>query len=105
MTQDGDELFAKLRLIAHVDKTGLVRRQLVDCVEMRANLISHDSPSMTKNIAKRTYDFVQLDVFTQTALNGNPLAVFPDARGLSDNEMQALAREMTEQPAKLHSNI
>src|SRR3982751_6661206 len=42
----------------------------------------------------RTYEFVQLDVFTQTPLAGNPLAVFPDARGLSDAEMQALAREM-----------
>jgi trans-2,3-dihydro-3-hydroxyanthranilate isomerase len=42
----------------------------------------------------RTYEFVQLDVFTQTPLAGNPLAVFPDAHGLSDTEMQALAREM-----------
>src|SRR5436305_10510846 len=42
----------------------------------------------------RTYEFVQLDVFTQTRLAGNPLAVFPDARGLTDAEMQALAREM-----------
>src|SRR5438105_10836570 len=42
----------------------------------------------------RPYEFVQLDVFTQTALKGNPLAIFTDARGLSDNEMQALAREM-----------
>src|SRR6266403_4186489 len=42
----------------------------------------------------RTYEFVQLDVFTQTALAGNPLAVFTDGRGLNDAEMQALAREM-----------
>jgi trans-2,3-dihydro-3-hydroxyanthranilate isomerase len=42
----------------------------------------------------RTYEFVQLDVFTQTALSGNPLAIFPDAGGLTDAEMQALAREM-----------
>src|SRR6266568_3745674 len=41
-----------------------------------------------------TYEFVQLDVFTQTPLTGNPLAIFTDARGLDDNEMQALAREM-----------
>src|SRR5213082_2282144 len=41
-----------------------------------------------------TYEFVQLDVFTQTPLSGNPLAVFPYARGLTDAEMQALAREM-----------
>jgi trans-2,3-dihydro-3-hydroxyanthranilate isomerase len=41
-----------------------------------------------------TYEFVQLDVFTKTPLTGNPLAVFTDARGLSDQQMQALAREM-----------
>ena len=42
----------------------------------------------------RTYEFVQLDVFTQTLLAGNPLAIFPDAGELTDAEMQALAREM-----------
>src|ERR1700719_1348828 len=42
----------------------------------------------------RTFEFVQLDVFTRTPLTGNPLAVFTDGRGLTDNEMQALAREM-----------
>jgi trans-2,3-dihydro-3-hydroxyanthranilate isomerase len=42
----------------------------------------------------RTYEFVQLDVFTQTPLTGNALAIFTDARGLNDTEMQALAREM-----------
>jgi trans-2,3-dihydro-3-hydroxyanthranilate isomerase len=39
------------------------------------------------------YPFVTLDVFTETRFGGNPLAVFPDARGLSDAEMQALAAE------------
>jgi trans-2,3-dihydro-3-hydroxyanthranilate isomerase len=43
---------------------------------------------------ERTYDFVQVDVFTRTRLQGNSLAVFIDARGLSDAEMQALAKEM-----------
>jgi len=42
----------------------------------------------------RNHEFVQLDVFTQTPLAGNPLAIFTDARGLNDGEMQALAREM-----------
>jgi trans-2,3-dihydro-3-hydroxyanthranilate isomerase len=42
----------------------------------------------------RSYEFVQVDVFTQTPLTGNPLAIFPDGRELSDTEMQALAREM-----------
>ena len=42
----------------------------------------------------RAYEFVQLDVFAQRPLEGNPLAIFPDAHGLNDAEMQALAREM-----------
>jgi trans-2,3-dihydro-3-hydroxyanthranilate isomerase len=42
---------------------------------------------------ERRFPFRQLDVFTATPLAGNQLAVFTDARGLSDAEMQALARE------------
>ena len=41
----------------------------------------------------RRFAFVQYDVFTSQPLEGNQLAVFDDARGLSDAEMQALARE------------
>jgi len=40
------------------------------------------------------YRFLQLDVFTDRALTGNPLAVFPDATGLTDELMQQIAREM-----------
>lgn len=42
----------------------------------------------------RRYRFVQLDVFTDRAFCGNPLAVFPEAEGLTDEEMQRIAREM-----------
>lgn len=38
--------------------------------------------------------FVVVDVFTDTPLTGNQLAVFTDARGLSDERMQALALEI-----------
>jgi trans-2,3-dihydro-3-hydroxyanthranilate isomerase len=41
----------------------------------------------------REYSFVTVDVFTDQRFGGNPLAVFPDARGLSDAEMQSLATE------------
>jgi trans-2,3-dihydro-3-hydroxyanthranilate isomerase len=44
--------------------------------------------------APRRFAFVQLDVFTSRPLEGNQLAVFTDARGLGDAEMQAVAREM-----------
>lgn len=44
--------------------------------------------------ANRRFPFVQVDVFASEPFLGNPLAVFPDGRGLSDSEMQAIAREM-----------
>lgn len=44
--------------------------------------------------SKRRLAVVQADVFTSVALEGNQLAIFTDARGLSDDEMQSLAREM-----------
>jgi trans-2,3-dihydro-3-hydroxyanthranilate isomerase len=40
------------------------------------------------------YHFYQVDVFTNRPFGGNPLAVFPDAAGLDDETMQAIAREM-----------
>jgi trans-2,3-dihydro-3-hydroxyanthranilate isomerase len=43
---------------------------------------------------RRKLPFVQLDVFTSVPLEGNQLAVFPDASGLTDADMQAIAREM-----------
>lgn len=42
----------------------------------------------------RNYEFVQVDVFTSKPFCGNPLAVFPDAHGLTDRQMQEIAREM-----------
>ena len=40
------------------------------------------------------YRFIQLDVFTTEAFAGNPLAVFPEAEGLTDEQMMKIAREM-----------
>jgi trans-2,3-dihydro-3-hydroxyanthranilate isomerase len=39
------------------------------------------------------YEFVTVDVFTTQRFGGNPLAVFPNARGLTSEQMQALAME------------
>ena len=44
--------------------------------------------------AERFFDFWRVDVFTDTPLTGNPLAVFPRATGLSDAEMLGITREM-----------
>lgn len=40
-----------------------------------------------------SYTYVIADVFTDRAYGGNPLAVLPDAGGLSAAQMQAIARE------------
>lgn len=44
-------------------------------------------------MSPRSFPYLQLDVFTSRPLEGNMLAVFPDARGLTPDEMQAIARE------------
>lgn len=42
----------------------------------------------------KEHRFIQVDVFTDVPFGGNPLAVFPEAEGLSAREMQQLALEM-----------
>lgn len=42
----------------------------------------------------RKFRMTQWDVFSSKPLEGNSLAVFSDARGLTDSEMQAIAKEM-----------
>jgi len=39
------------------------------------------------------YRYFICDVFTERRFGGNPLAVLPDARGLTDRQMQRVARE------------
>jgi trans-2,3-dihydro-3-hydroxyanthranilate isomerase len=40
------------------------------------------------------HNFVQFDVFTDQAFAGNPLAVFPEAEAITDDQMMKIAREM-----------
>jgi trans-2,3-dihydro-3-hydroxyanthranilate isomerase len=40
------------------------------------------------------YNFLQFDVFTDRKFCGNPLAVFPEAEGITDDQMMKIAREM-----------
>ncbi|MEW6245904.1 MAG: PhzF family phenazine biosynthesis protein [Nitrospirota bacterium] len=42
----------------------------------------------------RTLKFYQADVFTDQPFGGNPVAVIPDVQGLTDRELQQIAREM-----------
>lgn len=45
-------------------------------------------------MARTAFPYVVADVFTDTPLQGNQLGVFTDARGLTDDQMQALTREV-----------
>ncbi len=40
-----------------------------------------------------TYEYLTVGVFTEKRFGGNPLAVFPDARGLTDQQIQSIATE------------
>src|ERR1700761_2455691 len=55
--------------------------------------MSNNLPATTDPTAQRVLDYTLLDVFAEQPLAGNGLAIFHDARGLSTEEMQALARE------------
>lgn len=48
---------------------------------------------MTIALQRDALEYHLVDVFTTTALQGNPLAVVMDTRGLSTEQMQAIARE------------
>ncbi|MDH3365910.1 MAG: PhzF family phenazine biosynthesis protein [Thermoplasmata archaeon] len=45
-------------------------------------------------MAKKQFAYIRVDVFAKKPFGGNPLAVFPDARGLTTKDMQLLAKEM-----------
>jgi PhzF family phenazine biosynthesis protein len=47
-----------------------------------------------RSATAKGYDFIQVDVFTHNPLEGNPLAVFVSAAGMSDAQMQNIAREL-----------
>jgi len=55
-----------------------------------STLSSRLAPPPTAHTA---YDYAHVDVFAERPLEGNQLAIFSDARGLSDADMQAIARE------------
>jgi trans-2,3-dihydro-3-hydroxyanthranilate isomerase len=51
-------------------------------------------PSFTEVSIMPATRFIQLDVFTSNAFQGNPLAVFPDGDHITDEQMGKIAREM-----------
>jgi len=68
------------------------RRELLS--GMTAAAIAAGIPARAQAPVRKTHDFIQVDVFTHTPLEGNPLAVFPNADSMSDALMQNIAREL-----------
>jgi trans-2,3-dihydro-3-hydroxyanthranilate isomerase len=59
-------------------------------------LASAALPALAASAAapRKGFDFIQVDVFSQNPLEGNPLPVFTNAAGISDAQMQNIAREL-----------
>jgi trans-2,3-dihydro-3-hydroxyanthranilate isomerase len=69
----------------------MVSHRACECGLLRENTARDKISGMAASARKLS--MVQVDVFTDRALTGNALAVFLDGRGLSTEQMQALARE------------
>ena len=63
-------------------------------IGMTGAAVAAGLPAHAQPAARKGHDFIQVDVFTHTPLEGNPLAVFPNADGMSDALMQNIAREL-----------
>jgi trans-2,3-dihydro-3-hydroxyanthranilate isomerase len=75
-----------------MDWTDVEHRLLTSYNTPGEKIMSNQHPGRGR--AGRRFPYLHLDVFSSRPLEGNQLAVFSDARGLSTREMQALAREM-----------
>jgi trans-2,3-dihydro-3-hydroxyanthranilate isomerase len=61
---------------------------------LQCNVANQKSMNIPKGNSMADYEFATVDVFTNQRFGGNPLAVFPNARGLTDEQMQKIAREI-----------
>jgi trans-2,3-dihydro-3-hydroxyanthranilate isomerase len=61
---------------------------------LRVVLLEDRAPPPMLPSPPMRYRFLTADVFTDRPFGGNPLAVFPDARGLATEQMQQTAREL-----------
>lgn len=59
-----------------------------------AGALDYVASMVTPTSANREYRYRVVDVFTQAPLEGNALAVFPEAEGLDGETMQRIAREL-----------
>ena len=68
------------------------RRRLADLHDEAAASLRRERPARRGGGAMTRFAFTQVDVFTATALRGNPLAVVHGADALDEARMQAFAR-------------
>jgi trans-2,3-dihydro-3-hydroxyanthranilate isomerase len=87
---------AKDRIAGSRGQFTIYNLQGVRCfpVNCEVSIVNYTSRSDVQEDRLPAYDFSQLDVFTDRAFAGNPLAVFSDAEGITSEQMQQIAREM-----------
>src|SRR4051794_19464992 len=79
---------------AMLDAAGRGRQRFPAAATHRALTLLVAEKAGSAHIFRRMpYAFHTVDVFTDHLHGGNPLAVVPDARGLTDDQMQMIAKE------------
>jgi len=100
----GERVFLWVRFTGHGATSGLpMEMELAHVVTIRDGRTAclHEYPTRAEGLqalgessAPEELAYVVVDVFTDTPLEGNQLAVFTSAAGLAAQQMQSLAREM-----------
>jgi trans-2,3-dihydro-3-hydroxyanthranilate isomerase len=87
----GRALIVTSALLAHQGSLSILNALLVSCALVIPAAAAQEPIEARQ---ARTYRYDQWDVFTEEALTGNQLAVFPEPQGLTKALMQRIAREM-----------
>lgn len=74
--------------------TFLAMGHCIPCTTLTECPLSLSKTKQTGRQIMKKYHYYLLDVFTDRAFSGNPLAVFPYSDGLGAGEMQAIANEL-----------
>lgn len=73
----------------------IARRQFIEAIGVLPVSFAARAPQSSKvSVPPRSFRYLHYDVFTDTALTGNQLAVFTNPGGLSTEEMARITREM-----------
>jgi trans-2,3-dihydro-3-hydroxyanthranilate isomerase len=103
--EHGEKVFVWVRFVGHGAASGLpMEMELAHVITVREGRTAslHEYQTRAEGLAALgqaegsddEVPYLVVDAFTDAPLRGNQLAVFPNAAGLADDQMQRLAREM-----------